>query len=321
MHKTLKLRSVIAAVVVVFAVVAFAGVMAGCDMDLSRFAGTEYVTKTYEVQEEFYSISIDVDTSKIEFVPAGEENGKVVCMETQKVTHCVSVQDSTLRIEIVDTRKWYEQISILFESPKMTVYLPQSEYVSLRIDTDTGDIVIPKDFSFGTMRVEGDTADVECYASVLDTVKIESDTGNIRLDTAAAGQVDLATDTGDVVVSSVAVTNGMTIETDTGNIKLTDITCTDITAQSDTGDIQFKNVLATASLSAQNDTGNVKFDDSDAAEITVRTSTGNVTGTLRSEKVFLTETSTGRIRVPETTSGGKCEIKTSTGNIDISIKP
>ena len=35
--------------------------------------------------------------------------------------------------------------------------------------------------------------------------------------------------------------------------------------------------------------------------------------------IFIAKTNTGDVKVPETTSGGKCEIKTSTGDIKIRI--
>ena len=81
-----------------------------------------------------------------------------------------------------------------------------------------------------------------------------------------------------------------------------------------------KNVVATGTISIKSDTGDVRFEGSDAIEISVKTDTGDVTGTLLSEKVFITETATGRVNVPKTTSGGKCEITTETGDINISIK-
>jgi DUF4097 and DUF4098 domain-containing protein YvlB len=61
----------------------------------------------------------------------------------------------------------------------------------------------------------------------------------------------------------------------------------------------------------------VNFNACDATEIFVKTSTGNVAGSLLSSKVFIANTSTGSIDVPKTTSGGRCEIITSTGNIKI----
>ena len=66
-------------------------------------------------------------------------------------------------------------------------------------------------------------------------------------------------------------------------------------------------------------TGYVKLDGCDASEIVIKTDTGDVTGTLLTEKVFIAHTDTGRVKVPNTTSGGRCEITTDTGNIKITI--
>ena len=82
-------------------------------------------------------------------------------------------------------------------------------------------------------------------------------------------------------------------------------------------DISLKNVIATEKISIERSIGDVKFDDCDATEIWVETDTGDVTGNLLSEKIFITETSTGDVNVPKSTKGGKCEITTSTGDIYI----
>ena len=66
-------------------------------------------------------------------------------------------------------------------------------------------------------------------------------------------------------------------------------------------------------------TGDVRFDHCDAASIFVETDTGDVSGTLLTAKRFVTETSTGNVRVPQSDSGGKCEIHTTTGDITIAI--
>lgn len=73
-------------------------------------------------------------------------------------------------------------------------------------------------------------------------------------------------------------------------------------------------------FSIERDTGDVRFESCDAGQITVKTSTGDVTGTLRTEKVFLTKRSTGAVDVPESGTGSKCEITTSTGDISIQIQ-
>ena len=45
-----------------------------------------------------------------------------------------------------------------------------------------------------------------------------------------------------------------------------------------------------------------------------------LTGTLRTEKVFITASDTGKVNVPKTITGGRCEITTATGNIEIEVK-
>ncbi len=321
MSKAMKIWFIIAAFLIVFGFILFVGVMAIYDFyDLHNFSTMKYNTNTYEVNGGFDKISINVNTTQIKFVPSDDESCKIVCFETEKMKHSAIVQNNTLIIDIVDTRKWYDYIGISIGGPKMTVYLPQNEYASLFIDTHTGDIAIPKDFTFETLKINGNTADVECLASVLDGIEIKLNTGNIKMDNVLAGEIRLACTTGKININSASSKGTIEIETNTGAIHLTDVACADFSAKSKTGTILLKNVVASNCFCIENNIGDVRFENSDAAQISVKTSTGDVTGTLLSEKVFITETSTGTIRVPKTITGGKCEITTSTGNIKIDIK-
>lgn len=319
MSKATKIWLITAAALVTLGLILFAGVMANYDWDFTKLSVT-YVTNTYETNGEFDKISINVDTTEIEFVPTKGESCRIVCFEAEKVKHSATVQNGTLVINTIDTRKWYDHICFSLGTPKMTVYLPQNEYASLIIETDTGDINIPNDFTFEKIEIDGHTSNVGCFASVSDVLEIELSTGDINVDSITVGQVNLTTTTGEITVSNVTTKNGIDIETDTGTVRLTNVSCANFVAESDTGTITLKNVVATGGFSVESDTGDVRFENSDAAQISVKTSTGDVTGTLLSEKVFITETSTGKISVPKTTSGGKCEITTSTGDIKIDIQ-
>lgn len=320
MSKTAKMWIVVAAVLVALGMVLFAGVMAAYDWDFTKLSTITYETNIYQVSGTFDIISIDVNTTEIEFIPTDDEDCSIVCFEAEKVKHSATVQNGTLVINTLDTRKWYDHIGISLGTPKMTVFLPQNEYNSLFIETDTGDITISEDFMFETLEIKGDTSDIKCYASVTNIIEVEVSTGNIEVGNISAGQLNLATTTGGIKISSATVKNNIDIETDTGSVKLTDISCADFIAEGDTGTISLKNVIATEKISIENDVGDIKFEGSDAAEIYFKTSTGDVAGTLLSEKIFITDTSTGRISVPKTTTGGKCEIKTSTGDIEIAIE-
>lgn len=320
MRKATKIWLVIATCLVIAGLLLFAWAMSALNWDFTKLSTAKLESNTYEIKEAFSSISIDVNTTEIEFVLTDGEECRIECYEFEKEKHTATVQNGTLVIGTINNRKWYDYIGIFLGSPKMTVYLPEDQFASLSIDTDTGDILIPADFSFDNLKIEGDTADVECLASVSKNIEIELDTGCINLDNIPAGKIDLSTSTGKIQLNSVTADGNIEIETDTGSVKLTDVTCTDFTAEGDTGTITLKNVFATGKFRIENDTGNVRFENSDASQIYVKTSTGNVTGSLASDKVFITQTSTGKISVPKTTTGGTCEIKTSTGDIDIIIK-
>lgn len=320
MSKATKVWLITASVLTVLGLIIFSAVMTVCDWDFTKLSTVKYKTESYNPDGEFDKISVDTDTAEIELVPSENGECKVVCFESEKAEHYAAVENGTLVISTTDKRKWYEYIGISLKTPQITVYLPQNIYNSLSVESDTGDITVPRDFAFKTVQINGHTSDVDFFASVSDTAQIKTASGNISVGTLTADSLSLTAATGDIEVNSVTVNNGTNFKTSTGTVKLTDISCGSILAKSNTGDMSFKNVLVSGSLSAENGTGNVKFDNSDADTVSVKTGTGDVTGTLLSEKVFVTKTSTGTVRVPKTASGGKCEITTSTGNIIIDIQ-
>lgn len=320
MSKATKIWLITASALTALGLIIFAAVMTVCDWDFTKLSTVEYKTEVYNPDGEFDKISVDTDTAEIELVPSENKECKVVCFESEKAEHYAAVDNGTLVISSTDKRKWYEYIGISLKTPKITVYLPQNSYNSLSVESDTGNITVPETLSFKTVQINGHTSDIGFFASVSDTVQIKVSSGNISVGTLTADSLSLAAGTGDIKVNSVSINNGINIKTSTGTVKLTDISCGSILADSNTGDMSFKNVLVSGSLSVESGTGNVGFDNSDADTVCVKTGTGDVTGTLLSEKVFVTKTSTGTVRVPKTVSGGKCEITTSTGNIIIDIQ-
>ena len=58
---------------------------------------------------------------------------------------------------------------------------------------------------------------------------------------------------------------------------------------------------------------------SDAPEISVETNTGDVTGTLLTPKTFEADTDTGKVKLPQSEPGGRCRLKSDTGDFVIGI--
>ena len=193
----------------------------------------------------------------------------------------VEVREDTLFVNVCNEKSWYDYIGIYFKSAKITVYLPKNEYSSFDIKGKTSDVCI-------------------------ENIGMES--------------LNISVSTGDVTVSDIICGGDVTVGVSTGDICMTNIASKNVLSRGSTGDILLKNVIASGKISVKRSTGDIKFSDSDASEIFSHTNTGDVTGSLLSEKVFITQSDTGTIKVPKSTKGGKCEINTDTGDIKIEIK-
>ena len=319
MSERRKIGLVIASSLVLIGGIIFGSVMTMLNWDFTKLSTTKYETNTYEIDEEFSNISIVTDTADMVFVPSENAKSSVVCYEQKNAKHSVTVRNGTLVIEVVNTKKWYEYIGINFGTPKITVSIPQGEYGTLSVKSSTGDVKIPKEFTFESMDISESTGNVKNDASASGTIKIKTSTGDIRVENISAGALDLSVSTGSVTISEVVCEGNVKIRVSTGKTALTDITCKNVTSSGNTGGFSLKNVIAAEKFSIERSTGDVKLDSCDAAEIVIKTDTGDVKGSLLSNKVFITQTDTGRVDVPKTGIGGRCEITTDTGNIHITI--
>lgn len=319
MQNNVKRWLMIATSLVVIGCLVFGVVMTMLKWDFTKLSTVKYETNTYELREAFSSISIAADTADIVFAVSEDGAYRVVCYEQKNVGHAVTVEEDTLKIDAIDTRKWYEYIGIHFGKPKITVYIPHGNYSTLSINTHTGDVEIPKDFSFESICISATTGHITNAASASGLIQLKASTGDIFVQNISAGALDLSVSTGKVTVTGANCEGDVKIEVSTGKVSMTDIRCKNLISDGDTGDISLRNVIANEAFSIERDTGDVKLDGCDAAEISIETDTGDVTGSLMSSKVFITQTDTGNVHVPKTVTGGKCEITTDTGDIKITL--
>ena len=314
----MKKRILITAVILAAAGLAlFVYSLIASGFDFSNLGNTKYETNTYDVNEKFHSVKIDTKETNIVFKLSSDGKTRVVCEEREKTSHSVSVENETLMIGINDEREWYEFLSFFRKSLSMTVYLPTNEYEALTIDSGTGDVLIPGDFSFDSIDVKASTGDVNCKACASGNIKLKTSTGDIKAEGIDAESIDISVSTGSININSVVCKGALSAKVSTGRTVMTDVTCKSFITNGSTGDVTLKDVNASDNFNIERSTGDVRFDGCDAGEIFIKTSTGDVGGTLRSEKVFITKTSVGDINVPDTVKGGRCEITTATGDVTI----
>lgn len=320
MKRTAKIWLIIAGILVVLGPVIVVCAIATGGFDFSHIGSKAYEPTYEEITSTFDQIAINTDVSDIEIATADEKQCKVEYAAPEGVQHSAEVQDDTLVVQSTDNRSWFDRISGLsFKGPQITLYLPETAYSSMRIDTHTGDVVIPSDISVDTLTVKGDTSDVECAASVTDALTLELTTGDVDLNSAETGQVNITTTTGDIDIDSMTSSGDISVTTNTGDVKLKKCTCQNFTVDTNTGDVVLTDMIAEKDDDIESDTGDVVFERCDAAAITVNTTTGDITGTLLSDKIFSADSLSGDIDVPDSTTGGKCDLKTNAGDIKIEV--
>lgn len=275
----------------------FSTLFASCRILSQKLISADYETYTYPAEGEFTKIEIDTRVTDVTFALAEDGETRVVCEEPEELHHTVKVEDETLKIALEGTKSW----SFYTKDMTMVVYLPATEYDSLRVENRTGDISIPAGFSF-------------------EDLAIEVSTGSVEIVGASAKKMNLISSTGKISLAKVTCEGTISISVSTGKALLNDVTCKNLNSTGSTGNLELCDVVASESFSLKRSTGNIHFERCDAEAITVETSTGKVVGTLRSDKIFIAKSSTGSVNVPETISGGVCKITTSTGRIEIEIE-
>ena len=301
-------------------------------------ANNKMVEVPHELTEEFDKINIDVDTSNVEIVISEEK--KVVCKETEDLKHTVEIKDGTLTIKQEDTRKWYARIGWFGAwKSSVTIYMPAKTFEQLSLQGETGDVTIKGAYNFNNVYIKISTGNVSLSTNMGEAVVTVS-TGKINLTDFNANKLGLSASTGDISLKNVKVNDTLVINTstgdhtlenvsatneiievaDTGKLRLTKVTTKDIHLETSTGKKILTSVVVTGKMVVKASTGDVKFDKCDASEIKIDTSTGDVTGSFLTDKIFYAHTSTGTPDVPKSTTGGLCEVNTSTGDIKLWIE-
>ena len=277
----------------------FGGAMSMIKWNFLDLSTSIFETKEYVISEKYSNITILSKLADVVIEPSGNEETKIICKQQTNLTYSVKVTDNTLLIETTDTRKWIDHISFNLKQPKITLCVPQGEYDALTINGDTGYVNVSSEFKFNNIEITQSTGKIINFAS-------------------ATNDIVLTTNTGGITVGNVSAKN-LSVTVSTGKVNLADVSCENLVSNGNTGDITLKNTEANE-INITRSTGDVNLENCDGEKISIKTSTGDITGTLKTQKVFVTESNTGKIDVPNSSNGGTCELKTSTGDIKIRVK-
>lgn len=236
---------------------------------------------TQTVAESFTNISVDSENCDVHLIPSQEDTCQVEYPTHPEMTCSVSVHDDTLQIVFEDNRIWTNFISASFQPMEINLYLPQTQYEHLELETVSGTMTVPENFSFTQSDVHTTSGEIQFTAHNSESLSLESVSGNISVNDVTPQALKIHTTSGDIHLSQVVTAGPCTIDSVSGDVKLKDC---------------------------------------DAPELTIDTTSGDVEASLRSGKTFSTQTVSGDVDVPSDSSGGSCNISTISGDITCTIQ-
>ncbi|MBR4241404.1 MAG: DUF4097 family beta strand repeat protein [Eubacterium sp.] len=288
---------IIVLIVVILAAVAFiAGNMTNFKFG---FGDEKTVRSEYKISESFESIDIQSGAEDILFIKTNESGTRIETNDFQSVKHTAKVENKTLKILVSDEKS--NHISLKAGQPlTMKVYLPKTNFASLKIKGSSGDVEIPEGMNF-------------------ESVEINESSGNIKLSSLFCKEnIKLSVSSGDIVLNNINCAF-LSADCSSGDMTFDNIKCSKLESLGNSGNLSMDDVVATHTFNIERSSGNIRLDECDAEKISIKASSGNVLGSLKSGKTFITETSSGSVHIPDNIPGQECRIVTSSGDINISI--
>lgn len=318
MKKSKKVAIIVATVLVAVGLAAFFGAMAAMDFDFTKLNTVSLQTSTYEITEAFDHIALDEAGCDVNFYLSDDGACKVICRDGEYITYTVHVAEDTLYIQQEHSRKWYPQINLSLgksETAEIRIYLPKSNYRSLDAALQSGDIVVPEAFCFEAANLQSSSGNIEIHALVSKSLNAKATSGDIRIANASPADLTAQSSSGDITLEAVNTTGNIRLNATSGDLHLSNVHAQAISANTTSGEIEFSDVLADESVCIESTSGDVDLQRCDAGTLSIQTSSGDVSGTLLTEKVFHTDTASGDVDVPQSATGGACEVQTTSGDI------
>lgn len=309
----------LAAALVILGAALCQGAYAAMGYDLTKLNSERMETSSNKIEVPFSKISIKASDAKVVLLPSDGKDCRVQCTCWKNEPYTVEVIDGTLTIRIAKSpilRLWW----FAFGEPSILLYLPNSCYEQLNIETSSGNMDLPQDFSFSNAQLKSSSGNISLESKVENKLSAETSSGYLLVNGVSCKEMTLRSSSGNGEVCSGGA-DRLQIKSSSGEISLSNLSCGELEGKASSGDISLTDVRLSGNLKLNTTSGAISLENCDADSLELRSSSGDIQGSLLSDKIFITKSSSGRIQVPETTSGGICKAETSSGDIRFRIVP
>ncbi len=341
MSNTKKRALIIAAICIVLGFLVSYFAFSSDDLDWDSVnTVTQLEPVRYPVKEAFRDIHVEAGSGSVRLLPSEDGKCSVVCLEAENIVYTVEVKNDTLTVKREDRRTAKQLVGIQLGSKQedIQLYLPEESYRDLELESASGELKVPDDFSFETAALSSRSGDLSYAANAAASVTLTAASGEIHVSGVETGAFRAESSSGDIKLKSI-IADSVTVSSTSGELELEavdaqdvqgksnsgkqtyrDLTAETLNTESSSGEQELKNVVLTGAAVLRSTSGDIELERCDAASFIINTNSGEVEGSLLSAKDFETHSNSGSIRVPDSDrSAGVCEIRTTSGDIEIRI--
>lgn len=321
MKKATKIALLVAAVCVGVGLALSFTAYAISGFDTEALFVRRFTPVTYAVDQPFDSLSVAGGSCDVRLLPSDDGTCRVDCAECDGLRFSVEVVGGVLTVRQEDVRKWYAHIGVFIGETPVTIYLPETAYERLSVQTASGNAEIPDAFRFHTAEVSAASGNVRFCADVTEDLTVRTASGNATLSGVTCGTLSVQTASGNAELTDVACGADANVRTTSGNSTLSGMTCGGtLTLRAASGDAELSDVTAER-LDGETASGDLSLSACDAQTIRLQCASGDIHASLRSGKQFSAHSASGDVRVPESTPGaGTCELTTASGAIRVTVE-
>ncbi len=290
------------------------------NFNLTSISSLQFTDVVHEISLPFEDISVEEIDCGITILPAKDGKCTVISQEVPNLFNRVSVEDGTLTVRRRDERAWHERILVFgAANPTLTVYLPKEQYRNLSLRTTAGEIRVEAPITFETATLKNVSGNVTLTSPIKESATLSATAGNVTAENQTLSTLTASTAGGNVTLRRILATE-IKASTVSGDLRLdTEITVDKLRAESTSGSILFTDVTAIEELTVTEVSGSITLLDIEFADAYVETVSGNVIGTLRTEKRFDVQTTSGVVLHPASDAGALLRVRTVSGNVSFTF--
>jgi len=316
------------------------GMVSGADTVVE--SENAYKKITCDNLDDFDEISVRVSEQNVKLIKTSEKPYVEMRLFVDSEVD-INVKDNCLNISEKSDRNIGRILTL--EETYINIYVNKEDFGGdVEINTASGDVTIPGEFSFVNGKFNSASGDIKVDAGISGVLRAYSTSGEIEIDNADARMIYAEATSGEISIAncnlkdSFESNSGIFITTTSGDVKTKNCNyptfeCSGVSAEVEVNDSEFDDSMSLESISGDitirdtttkkfsmtSTSGNCILDEFDATDMYINTISGEVGGKLKTSKDFEISTISGDRNVPKYKGTGKCKVITVSGDIDFTL--